>query len=148
MACNADVFHSSGVQRGPTVVDSEFSYAFDDYCNVHSRVQVSVGVVPAAALKERPSSPSDNAASPPSDTVTATANTTAVTPATPTITLLLADPRLRRDHGLPDDGPYGVVETMPNVRPGMHLRVRSLHPLDATHAAYILHLYTLALIPM
>ena len=33
-------------------------------------------------------------------------------------TVLVADPRLRNDRGMPDDHPYGTVETMPNVRPG------------------------------
>ena len=40
VACNADCFHSSGVQRGPQLLDSELSFCIDDYINVHSRVQV------------------------------------------------------------------------------------------------------------
>ena len=40
VACNADCFHSSGVQRGPQLLDSELSFCIDDYVNVHSRVQM------------------------------------------------------------------------------------------------------------
>ena len=44
VACNADVFHSSGCRHGPRVVNSEYSFAFDDYVNVHTRAQVSIGL--------------------------------------------------------------------------------------------------------
>lgn len=36
IACNADVFHSINVQRGPTIENCEFSYACDDLINVHA----------------------------------------------------------------------------------------------------------------
>ena len=49
IASNADVFHSSGVRRGPTVEGCEFTVAMDDYFNVHSRAQLLVSRnVPAA----------------------------------------------------------------------------------------------------
>ena len=40
--------HSSGVKKGPAVEGCEFSYAMDDYFNVHSRVQVGCGTVEGA----------------------------------------------------------------------------------------------------
>ena len=49
IASNADIFHSSGVRRGPTVEGCEFTVAMDDYFNVHSRAQLLVSRnVPAA----------------------------------------------------------------------------------------------------
>jgi hypothetical protein len=43
VASNADVFHSSGCRRGPTVPNRncEFLYALDGYLNVHTRTQVA-----------------------------------------------------------------------------------------------------------
>jgi hypothetical protein len=35
LACNADVFHSSGARHGPTVEQCEFSWSGDDLINVH-----------------------------------------------------------------------------------------------------------------
>lgn len=107
VAANADVFHSSGCQRGPVVQGCEFSYALDDFCNVHSRVQVGLGVIGAAKARagRRPA----------------------------TTRVLVADPRLARDAGIVDDLPYGTVETMPNVRPGMTLAFRDLQSLALLH---------------
>ena len=42
VASNADIFHSSGVQRGPTLERCEFTVAMDDYLNIHSRAQLLV----------------------------------------------------------------------------------------------------------
>ena len=35
MACNADVFHSIQVERGPTIEECEFAHAGDDLINIH-----------------------------------------------------------------------------------------------------------------
>lgn len=35
LACNADVFHSIQVERGPTIEECEFSHAGDDLVNIH-----------------------------------------------------------------------------------------------------------------
>ena len=35
MACNADVFHSNTVRRGPTIEECEFSHSGDDFVNIH-----------------------------------------------------------------------------------------------------------------
>ena len=105
VACNADVFHSSGCQHGPHVMNSEYSYAFDDYVNVHTRAQISVG------LWEEVEEVGE------------------VEGEVEEVELLIADPRLRRDDGLDDDGPYGVVETLTNLRPGMHLLLSNPHTL-------------------
>jgi len=35
MACNADVFHSNTVRRGPTIEGCEFSHSGDDFVNIH-----------------------------------------------------------------------------------------------------------------
>jgi hypothetical protein len=35
MACNADVFHSIQVERGPTIEECEFAHAGDDIINIH-----------------------------------------------------------------------------------------------------------------
>lgn len=40
VSSNADVFHSSGCRDGPHLRRVSFSYAMDDYLNVHSRAQV------------------------------------------------------------------------------------------------------------
>ena len=40
VSSNADVFHSSGCRDGPRLTNVSFSYAMDDYFNVHSRAQV------------------------------------------------------------------------------------------------------------
>ena len=106
VACNADVFHSSGCQKGPIVKYNEYSYAFDDYLNVHSRTQINVGVVVT-----------DD---------TSLFDATAVN----YIDLLVVDPRLHRDAGLIDDGPYGVVETFTNLQTGYHLRLLNITTLQ------------------
>eukprot|EP00041_Stephanoeca_diplocostata_P034459 m.1178327 g.1178327 ORF g.1178327 m.1178327 type:complete len:945 (+) comp24526_c0_seq3:702-3536(+) len=111
VASNADVFHSSGVQHGPTVTNCEFTYAMDDYCNVHSRGQVSVGMVVDTAAARNQTSGNE--------------------------ALLLVDPRLTRDAGLADDLPYGTVETMPNVVPGMHLAFHDVVSLQVMYVAEV-----------
>ena len=111
VACNADVFHSSGCREGPRVMNSEYSYAFDDYVNVHTRAQISVGLWAEEEEVEE-------------------VGEVEVEEVEKEVDLLVVDPRLRRDDGLDDDGPYGVVETLTNLRPGMHLLLsnpRTLH---------------------
>ena len=49
IASNADIFHSSGVKRGPTVERCEFTVAMDDYLNVHSRAQLLVSRIGGGA---------------------------------------------------------------------------------------------------
>lgn len=102
VASNADVFHSSGCQRGPLVQGCEFSYAMDDYCNVHSRVQVAAPLPHSLGRADA-------------------------------ATILAIDPRLAADSGLQDDLPYGTVETLTNVRPGMTLSFRDPATLELLH---------------
>ena len=106
VACNADVFHSSGCQHGPTVINNEYSFAFDDYLNIHSRAQVNAGVLSSSPLPVSPLGLSY-------------------------VDLLVVDPRMRKDAGLADDGPYGVVETLTNLQPDFHLRMHNVSTLHA-----------------
>jgi hypothetical protein len=51
VSCNADVFHSSGCRDGPSLRNVSFSYAMDDYLNVHSRAQlVAARISPTSLL--------------------------------------------------------------------------------------------------
>ena len=119
VAANADCFHSSGMRRGPAVTRCEFSYAMDDFANVHSRAQVSLGVVATAAAATAPGVPAAAAA------------------AAAATTLLVADPRLQRDHGILDDDPYGTVETLPNAKVGDAVTLRDARTLVLVAAGTI-----------
>ena len=104
VASNADVFHSSGMKFGPKIRDCEFSFAMDDYCNVHSRVQISFGGIQPEIKREKDSQEN-------------------------VIKLVIADPRLVLDHFVPDDNPYGTVETMFNAKQGDRVSFRELKTL-------------------
>ena len=116
VASNADVFHSSGLKKGPKVTGCEFSFAMDDFVNVHSRVQVSTDI-------SGDTSPTDGSG---------------------TIKLLVADPRETLDRRAPDDFTYGVVETMPNAAPGDSFSLRSLQRLELVAEGKIISLERLA----
>jgi hypothetical protein len=100
VASNADVLHSSGCKFGPKVTNCEFSYALDDYLNIHTRTQVCVADDSSGGL-------------------------------------VIADPRLRADVNVPDDHPYGTVESMSNVRPGDTLSFRDVNTLELIHQGAI-----------
>jgi hypothetical protein len=113
VSANADVFHSSGMKFGPIVRNSEFSYAMDDYFNVHSRVQISFGKTAMAK----------------NNNLNNVANKTMHQQKKDTIKLLIADPRLVRDHYVADDDPYGTAETMTNAKVGDQVNFRDMNTL-------------------
>eukprot|EP00040_Diaphanoeca_grandis_P042547 m.265273 g.265273 ORF g.265273 m.265273 type:complete len:555 (+) comp60984_c0_seq1:250-1914(+) len=49
MALNADGFHSSDMEVGPTLEDSEISFTGDDFVNIHNRMLVICDVDPEAS---------------------------------------------------------------------------------------------------
>ena len=107
IASNADAFHSSACRRGPRLSSVELSFCMDDFINVHTRVQVVVLLPPADV----------NAAA-------ATAASSA-----PRNRLVLLDPRLSRDVGLPNDTPYGTAESLQHLRPGDNVTFYQLNSL-------------------
>ena len=90
--------------RGPKLTGVELSFCEDDFINVHSRVQV-VGHRAPATLSG------------------------VGTEGTRTEKLILLDPRLSRDVGLPNDAPYGTAETLPYLKPGDNMAFYALNSL-------------------
>jgi hypothetical protein len=111
LASNADCFHSSGCKRGPSLTNVTLSSTFDDYLNVHTRSQLLVQLPPPV-----PPRPAAAAAA------AALANMSSGG-------LIILDPRLNRDKGLPNDAPYGTAETFQNVKPGDRLQFFQLNTL-------------------
>ena len=104
IASNADAFHSSACRRGPRLSNVELSFCLDDFINVHTRVQV-------VGLLHRTPHPAQGATGGRGQR------------------LVLLDPRLSRDIGLPNDMPYGTAESLQHLRPGDNITFYALSTL-------------------